>query len=40
MINFLLGFILGGSIGTVLFSILAINKRGEKLNERITNEAK
>lgn len=29
MINFLLGVILGGSVGTVLFSMLAINKRGE-----------
>ena len=30
MINFLLGLILGGSIGTVIFSMLAINKRGEE----------
>lgn len=29
MINFLLGVILGGIVGTVLFSMLIINKRGE-----------
>ena len=40
MINFLLGVILGGSFGVVLFSNLVFNKRGEKINERVTNEAK
>jgi hypothetical protein len=36
--NFILGFIVGGTFGMILMSVLAISNKGEYSNEELANK--